>query len=283
MENPPIPLCFSLVEYNLTDVIKMSRVIFLGPRFQNSLKMHEKYSNRQQQVTQVERDSNGLLVQVKRDFQQYPYKMPKTLGGMLKYDEAQNDFSLNMGPSNDNQARLQAQLKHNQSVQEQFVDGRKSLVFDSDFESGNLDIAALTNFNRNDEYDLLIRLDSNSRTHQQWFYFSVDSTNRGKYRNTKVRFNLLNFTKPRSLYQQGMKPVVWSEKLYKDQGIAWHHAGDDVQYFRSRLKRLNYVNSCQCLSFDYTFKYDDDKVFFAYAGPYTYSMLCSFIKEIELA
>ena len=50
-----------------------------------------------------------------------------------------------------------------------------SLKFDSDFESGNLDLAASTFSDRNDEYDLIMRLDSNSRMHQQWFYFSVDT------------------------------------------------------------------------------------------------------------
>ena len=105
---------------------------------------------------------------------------------------------------------------------------------------------------------MLIRLDSNSRTHQQWYYFSVDARNKGAYRESKVRLNILNFTKPRSMYQQGMRPLVWSQKLYQDKGIGWHAAGEDIQYHRSRLKRYNYRNPCQCLSFDYTFLYDDD-------------------------
>jgi hypothetical protein len=39
------------------------------------------------------------------------------------------------------------------------------LVFDSDFEGGNLDLAAKTFADRIDEYDLILRLDSNCRNH----------------------------------------------------------------------------------------------------------------------
>lgn len=35
------------------------------------------------------------------------------------------------------------------------------------------------------------------------------------------------------------------------------------------------------MSFTYEFKYEDDRVFFAYSLPYTFSMLTSFISEIE--
>ena len=45
------------------------------------------------------------------------------------------------------------------------LNGTLSLKFDSDFESGNLDLAARTFHDSNDEYDLIMRLDSNSRTH----------------------------------------------------------------------------------------------------------------------
>lgn len=39
------------------------------------------------------------------------------------------------------------------------------LAFDSDFEGGNLDLAAKTFADRIDEYDLILRLDSNCRNH----------------------------------------------------------------------------------------------------------------------
>ena len=42
---------------------------------------------------------------------------------------------------------------------------QNDIIFDSNFESGNLEMAARTYMDRNDEYDLIMRLDSNSRTH----------------------------------------------------------------------------------------------------------------------
>jgi hypothetical protein len=85
------------------------------------------------------------------------------------------------------------------------------LFFDSDFESGNLDMVALTCANSADEYDLMMRLDTNSRTHQNWFYYSVRIRHdiQDKKKRT-VKFNLLNFTKEHSLFGQTMQPVIWS-------------------------------------------------------------------------
>jgi hypothetical protein len=76
------------------------------------------------------------------------------------------------------------------------------LFFDSDFESGNLDMVSLTNANNADEYDLMMRLDTNSRTHNNWFYYSVRIRSESKDPKIKrtVKFNLLNFTKEHSLF-----------------------------------------------------------------------------------
>ena len=43
-----------------------------------------------------------------------------------------------------------------------YKEEKEEYVFDSNFESGNLDFAAKVSDN---EYDLLMRLDSNSRSH----------------------------------------------------------------------------------------------------------------------
>lgn len=82
-----------------------------------------------------------------------------------------------------------------------YKEEREEYVFDSNFESGNLDFVGKVS---DSEYDLLMRLDSNSRSHQQWFYFSVDCKDIKK-RTTKgetIKINIMNFTKPNSLYNQ---------------------------------------------------------------------------------
>jgi hypothetical protein len=67
------------------------------------------------------------------------------------------------------------------------------LIFDSNFESGNLDLVVKLQEN---EYDLYMRTDSNTRGHNQWYNFTV----RNKIRKS-VKFNILNFTKKKSLYE----------------------------------------------------------------------------------
>ena len=51
--------------------------------------------------------------------------------------------------------------------------GKHELIFDSCFEGGNLDCAVRLKVN---EYDLLLRVDSNTVGHVQWFYFKVTNT-----------------------------------------------------------------------------------------------------------
>ena len=46
VEITPIPLCFARVEYNFHDVIDNERVLYLGPRPQTSIQVHDKFANK---------------------------------------------------------------------------------------------------------------------------------------------------------------------------------------------------------------------------------------------
>ena len=81
----------------------------------------------------------------------------------------------------------------------------KTLVFESRFESGNLQLARKVSDN---EYDLVLQNDINSKGHTQWFYFRVTNVKKG----LKVKFNMLNMIKSKSLYNDGMKVLIYSEK-----------------------------------------------------------------------
>lgn len=63
-----------------------------------------------------------------------------------------------------------------------------SIIFDSDFESGNLDIVIET---AHYEYDLFMRVDSNTRGHFSWYYFKIKNIPKGE----KIKLNICNFTK----------------------------------------------------------------------------------------
>lgn len=67
------------------------------------------------------------------------------------------------------------------------TDGRdETLVFESRFESGNLDLAVKVS---DTEYNLLLQNDSLTNGNTLWFYFKVSNTRKGK----TVKFNILNF------------------------------------------------------------------------------------------
>lgn len=55
-------------------------------------------------------------------------------------------------------------------------------------------------------YNLIIQNDTNTYGHNQWFYFKASSVK--KYQ--KVRFNILNLIKSDSLFNYGLKPLVFS-------------------------------------------------------------------------
>lgn len=74
----------------------------------------------------------------------------------------------------------------------------KFLLFNSNFESGNLDYVIKTSLK--ESYDIFLRPDTNTSGYFQWFYFSVSN----KLKGTTVRLNIVNLTKKSSLYQQGM-------------------------------------------------------------------------------
>ena len=74
------------------------------------------------------------------------------------------------------------------------------LIFDSNFESGNLDRVYKV---KDLEYDLFMRVDTNTSGHHQWFNFSCDY--HSYFKGKTVTFTIKNFTKEESLYNAGMR------------------------------------------------------------------------------
>jgi len=99
----------------------------------------------------------------------------------------------------------------------------------------------------------------------------------------------MNFTKPDSLFNFGMKVSIYSEKnseleLSKEsEKQGWHKGGEHISYYLNGIRKdNNYMSKgFYTLSFSYKFLHDEDTVFFAYSYPYTYSDLISDIFEIE--
>ena len=47
----------------------------------------------------------------------------------------------------------------------------------------------------------------------------------------KVRFNMLNLSKPDSLFNEGMKVLIYSEKNAVDKDVGWTRGGYHIGYY----------------------------------------------------
>lgn len=148
------------------------------------------------------------------------------------------------------------------------------LTFDSKFECGNL---ALVLKKSENEYDLLMQTDINTKGHTQWFYFKVQNPT------TKtVKFNILNFSKNDSLFNYGMQIVIHSEKHYQKTKTQWFRGGKEISYFGNNIKRNSKGGTYYTLTFTYEFLYESDTVSFAYCYPYSYSRLLQDLENLEM-
>ena len=150
----------------------------------------------------------------------------------------------------------------------------KTLVFESRFESGNLAAATKSS---DTEYNLILQNDTNSKGHTQWFYFRVSNTTSG----LRVTFNILNFGKPDSLFNYGMKVLVLSTNDNQRAGLSWTRGCDNISYYPNNIRKNSGSKSYYTLTFNYTFAYSRDTVYFAYSYPYTYSDLMEDLARIE--
>ena len=147
-----------------------------------------------------------------------------------------------------------------------------TLIFESRFESGNLRRAIQVYVN---EYDLILRPDINTRGHTQWFYFSIKNMRRGR----KYKFNIINLLKPDSVYNQGLLPLLYSDKEAESTGVGWHRCGSDVAYFQNGIKRKN--GCYYTLTFSVSFPHDGDTAYLAHCYPYTYTDLRMYLRKLE--
>ncbi|ALC49802.1 NnaD, partial [Drosophila busckii] len=156
-----------------------------------------------------------------------------------------------------------------------------SLEFESRFESGNLAKAVQITPTY---YELYLRPDLYTSRSKQWFYFRVRRTRR----NMLYRFSIVNLVKSDSLYNDGMRPVMYSNQAAKVKNEGWRRCGNNICYYRNDDESNSNANneedednSSYTLTFTIEFDYDDDTVFFAHSYPYTYSDLQDYLMEIQ--
>jgi predicted adenine nucleotide alpha hydrolase (AANH) superfamily ATPase len=82
----------------------------------------------------------------------------------------------------------------------------------------------------------------NTKGHTQWYYFKIvykDIALHADKKTHKIKFNILNLAKTSSLYQQGMKPCIFSKKRNLNEKIGWFKGGDDITYKQNAIPRYD--------------------------------------------
>ncbi|XP_036963943.1 cytosolic carboxypeptidase 2 isoform X2 [Acanthopagrus latus] len=152
-----------------------------------------------------------------------------------------------------------------------------TLEFESRFESGNLQKAVQIGIY---DYELTLRTDMYTKKHTQWFYFRVGNMKAG----VTYRFTVINFMKSSSLYSQGMKPLLYSEREAMEKGVGWQRTGSNIKYFRNFSQNTKDDNSdtitLYSLTWTLQFPHDSDTCFLAHCYPYTYSHLQCYLRRI---
>ncbi|XP_048358394.1 cytosolic carboxypeptidase 3 [Sphaerodactylus townsendi] len=187
-------------------------------------------------------------------------------GGAVVYlaDEANKDSSFMY-------SRIGGRFPSKQVLPQSLEDWDNTLIFEARFESGNLQkVVKISDF----EYQLTLRTDLYTNKHTQWYYFQVTNTQAGM----PYRFTIVNFTKPTSLYNHGMRPLLYSEAEAKNHNVGWQRTGDGIKYYRNNLGQ----DGRQFFSLTWTFQFphDRDTCYFAHCYPYTYSNLQDYLSAI---
>lgn len=157
------------------------------------------------------------------------------------------------------------------------TDDNQDLEFESRFESGNLAKAVKIT---STYYELYLRPDLYTNRHKQWFYFRVTNTKR----NVIYRFSIVNLVKADSLYNEGMRPLMYSTINASIVGEGWRRCGDNISYYKNDDETSSDEdedNGSYTLTFNIQFPNDADTVYFAHSYPYTYSDLQDYLMEIQ--
>jgi len=86
------------------------------------------------------------------------------------------------------------------------------------------------------EYDLMLKFDHNTNNYTQWFYFKVSNTRRFR----QYQFNIINFVKPDSSFNDGMKPLIYSKKEVDSRQLGWQRAGEDISYYANTVSKQRF-------------------------------------------
>ncbi|CAL1548208.1 unnamed protein product [Lymnaea stagnalis] len=145
-----------------------------------------------------------------------------------------------------------------------------TLSFESRFECGNLRQARrIGPF----EYELVLKADLFTLRHTQWYYFRVTNVVPG----ITYKFRIVNLLKSDSLYNHGMRPLIYSDKDAQEKQRGWVRTGHHISYSRNVTNHscplLQRGVSYHMLEWQMEFPNADDTYYLAHCYPYSFTDL----------
>ncbi|CAK9797042.1 Cytosolic carboxypeptidase Nna1 [Anthophora plagiata] len=151
-------------------------------------------------------------------------------------------------------------------------DSNTDLHFESRFESGNLcKVVKITDT----YYQLYLRKDLYTQRHTQWYYFRISNTRS----RTTYRLSIVNLCKEDSLYNEGLRPLLYSTEDAKRRAIGWRRCGENIAYYRNDSSS-DEEKEKHTLTFNVSFPHDRDTVYLAHCYPYTYTDLQEYLGKL---
>ncbi|XP_068979305.1 cytosolic carboxypeptidase 2-like [Bombus flavifrons] len=146
------------------------------------------------------------------------------------------------------------------------------LHFESRFESGNLcKVVKITDT----YYQLYLRKDLYTQRHTQWYYFRISNTRS----RTNYRLSIVNLCKEESLYNEGLRPLLYSTEDAKKRAVGWRRCGENIAYYKNDSSS-NEEKEKHTLTFNVSFPHDRDTVYLAHCYPYTYTDLQEYLAKL---
>ena len=154
----------------------------------------------------------------------------------------------------------------------------ENVIFDSDFEEGNLRMAI--EITKNKEYDLIMRPETNAKKLYTFFFFSllIKSYENNNENNNTIKLNIINKPKDKNFYN-GQSPVL----MFDTSINKWTRDTFNVYAINNGLKNPNLKNEFKSyfsLTFSFNFK-PNVKYYFASCYPYTYTQLRLYLNTLN--
>ena len=153
-----------------------------------------------------------------------------------------------------------------------------NVIFDSDFEEGNLRMAI--EISKNKEYDLIMRPETNAKKLYTFFFFSVliKSYENNNDKNNMIKLNIINKPKDKNFYNGQCPVLMFDTSINK-----WTRNTFNVYAINNGLKNPNLKNEFKSyfsLTFSFNFK-PNIKYYFASCYPYTYTQLRLYLNTLN--